>query len=517
MMTLPQLRFAPMKTILTIIFSLTAVVLFGQRKYTSAQIVTIDGTSDASGGDLYHDTTSNVLYIGLMTGKLVAIQNTDNQDLTLTGTTLNLTGDPTGVDISSIDINVYEDDGTLTGNRTMTQANNLMNFSGVTGTSQGLFSTSYLGQILHYQDGANQSAITNISTGINFTLSGNKDFSLNNDPGTLGQVITSSGNNQAPAWSSLDLSRSGNILSFTNDPTTVDLSSYLDNTDNQDLSLTGNTLSLTNDGTTVDLSAYLDNSDNQDLSLTGNTLSLTNDGTTVDLSSYLDNTDNQTLSYTNSNPDDNINTLQIQGSAVFNIDDNHLGTNNQTLTGARVVTMSGSSLTFDGTQDVIIEADGDVGIGTITPGAKLDVDNGSVRFSDYGIGTYLESLPAVNDAVHHLAVAANGDIVETNTVKASKIFYPPAIVIDVSTVSTGESIDLYQEYVNRFGSPTLSSPSAPGAIPTYLRSELFYYVTDLDTNVFSNYTLDDNGNFNYDVASVPSGNCTFINVVFVVK
>lgn len=35
----------------------------------------------------------------------------------------------------------------------------------------------------------------------------------------------------------------------------------------------------------------------QDLSLTGNTLSLTSDASTVDLSSYLDNTDNQTLSY----------------------------------------------------------------------------------------------------------------------------------------------------------------------------------------------------------------------------
>ncbi len=34
-------------------------------------------------------------------------------------------------------------------------------------------------------------------------------------------------------------------------------------------------------------------SDNQDLGLTGNSLSLTNDATPVDLSPYLDNTDNQ--------------------------------------------------------------------------------------------------------------------------------------------------------------------------------------------------------------------------------
>ena len=93
---------------------------------------------------------------------------------------------------------------------------------------------------------------------------------------------------------------SGNTLelSLENDgqtDRTVDLSDYLDNTDNQDLSLTGNSLSLTNDATPVDLSSYLDNTDNQDLSLTGNSLSLTNDATPVDLSSYLDNTDDQTV------------------------------------------------------------------------------------------------------------------------------------------------------------------------------------------------------------------------------
>ena len=47
-------------------------------------------------------------------------------------------------------------------------------------------------------------------------------------------------------------------------------------TDNQDLTLTGNTLSLTNDPTTVDLSPYLDNTDAQTLSINANTLSISN-------------------------------------------------------------------------------------------------------------------------------------------------------------------------------------------------------------------------------------------------
>jgi hypothetical protein len=98
----------------------------------------------------------------------------------------------------------------------------------------------------------------------------------------------------------------------------------------QDLDLTGNDLTITNNGsaTTIDLSTYLDNTDTQltevevdayvsnngyltaftevdgditneiqDLNLTGNDLTITNNvtATTVDLSGYLDNTDNQNL------------------------------------------------------------------------------------------------------------------------------------------------------------------------------------------------------------------------------
>ncbi len=89
------------------------------------------------------------------------------------------------------------------------------------------------------------------------------------------------------------LTLAGNILDISNG-NNVDLSLYLDNTDNQDLTLAGNTLSLTNDGTTIDLSGYLDNTDDQTVDqfdLTGATLnlSLENDGVapfSVDLSSF---------------------------------------------------------------------------------------------------------------------------------------------------------------------------------------------------------------------------------------
>jgi hypothetical protein len=46
-------------------------------------------------------------------------------------------------------------------------------------------------------------------------------------------------------------------LSLSGDNTTVNLSGYLDNTDNQDLSLSGNTLSLSGDATSVNLAPYM--------------------------------------------------------------------------------------------------------------------------------------------------------------------------------------------------------------------------------------------------------------------
>ena len=73
----------------------------------------------------------------------------------------------------------------------------------------------------------------------------------------------------------------------------MDLSSLLDNTDDQNLTLAGNSLSI-EDGNSVDLSGYLDNTDDQNLTLAGNTLSI-EDGNSVDLSGFV-STDDQNIS-----------------------------------------------------------------------------------------------------------------------------------------------------------------------------------------------------------------------------
>ncbi len=169
--------------------------------------------------------------------------------------------------------------------------------------------------------------------------------------------------------------------------------------------------------------------------------------------------------------------------------------------------------------DIALMPSGNLGIGTRAPAARLDVDGGSVRFSDYGGGTYLdaatETVPA--SATYMLGVEADGDVVSMNTAKSAKIFYPPALVIDASTTGTGFTIDLHDEYLTRFGMPAVSSTGAPTAIPTYAEDELFYYVTDFDSNVFSGVQIDANGMMTFNVDTVPTDNCSVMNVVFVVK
>ncbi|MCF8222647.1 MAG: hypothetical protein K9J25_05825 [Bacteroidales bacterium] len=88
-----------------------------------------------------------------------------------------------------------------------------------------------------------------------------------------------------PANEIQDLSLSGNTLSLTLDPTSVDMSSYLDNTDDQTLSLSSNILAIEN-GNSVSLAAYLDNTDQQGISLSGNTLSISGSSSTADFSKY---------------------------------------------------------------------------------------------------------------------------------------------------------------------------------------------------------------------------------------
>jgi len=118
---------------------------------------------------------------------------------------------------------------------------------------------------------------------------------------------------------------------------TIDLSSFLDNTDNQtfdQVSINGSNqllLSLEDDGQAthvLDLSGYLDNTDNQTfdiVQLSGSNLelSLEDDGLgthVIDLSSFLDNTDDQTLDVAQLTGNNLELSLEDDGQATHSID-----------------------------------------------------------------------------------------------------------------------------------------------------------------------------------------------------
>jgi hypothetical protein len=457
---------------------------------------------------------------------------TDNQvvdTFSLTSNILSISLEDDGetaktIDLSGYldDINIYEDNGTLTANRTIATGGFSLQFSHLgnvttfdpsgtdltissTLTADVSISSNSKTLDLSVTPGSSADALITADNGIDDLIITNTNTTAGSDLqlGTSNETkltIASTGqlNLKEYGTGTFDDSSPSRLLGVQSDGDIVDVDPNGVGTDDQvidTLSLNANTLSLSLEGDgeaakTVDLSSFLDNTDDQvvdDFSISSNTLSLSleNDGQpaqTVDLSPYLDD----------------VNLYDDDGS----------------LSGNRTVTLNGNNLTFDGTGtgDVTIESDGDVGIGDTTPDARLDVEGGSVRFSDYGIGTYVDS-----NAAYIAGIDTLGNIIELNTFKNTKWFYAPAVTIDASSTGSGLTLDLHQEYVNQFTSPSVSSPGAPVNIPYYNESELYYFVTYYDNTILSGLSISSTGVLTYNIDSVPSDNYTVINVVFLIK
>lgn len=96
-------------------------------------------------------------------------------------------------------------------------------------------------------------------------------------------------------------------------------------------------------------------------------------------------------------------------------------------------------------------------------------------------------------------------------------FYMPSVSFDTSVNGTGFSKNLYTLYYNQFKTPAVRSTGAPTAIP-YMpaATDLYYYVTDYDSNVFSNISITASGVMTYNVISNATA-CSYINIIFVLK
>lgn len=98
----------------------------------------------------------------------------------------------------------------------------------------------------------------------------------------------------------------------------------------------------------------------------------------------------------------------------------------------------------------------------------------------------------------------------------NSFFYMPTIGVDASAVVTGQTIDLYDKYKTQFTNPK-KNPAAPVNIPYFTnRTDLYYYITDYDTDVLDNVSIDNNGVMTYDIKA-ESDYDSFMTVVFVIK
>lgn len=100
-------------------------------------------------------------------------------------------------------------------------------------------------------------------------------------------------------------------------------------------------------------------------------------------------------------------------------------------------------------------------------------------------------------------------------------FYMPSIAIDASSVASGQTLDLYEEYKKQFSGATPSqfakSTGAPSTIPYYPTADsLYYYITYYDNNILNINSIDANGKVLYDVLAEAEYS-SFITVVFVIK
>uniref|UniRef100_UPI00374D80DA hypothetical protein n=1 Tax=Spongiimicrobium salis TaxID=1667022 RepID=UPI00374D80DA len=371
--------------------------------------------------------------------------------------------------------------------------------------------------------------------------------------------------------------------------------------DNQQLTLAAGNILTLEDGGTVNLTPFLDNTDNQNL--TGATLNGSNElqidiesgsSATVDLSSLEESADITTnavnlanhiaadgdLSDTNEIQNLSLvgNDLSISGGNTVTLPSNtNIYTDDGTLAASRTLTGGNNSLTFTninalqfssttaqffstgafqlGSTGGVTQISGATGIqlqdNTTVQGnlnvtgtygdSSGDVGTSGQILSSTATGTNWIDIPVDDDQTasevnSDTPVDVDGDGTTEDTVedviqdiapivsKAARIFYPPSIAVDASTNGTF-TIDLHAQYVAQYGTPTVGSAGAPAAVPTYAADELYYYVTFADPTVFdttstsgpTQMTIDADGMLTYTIIGQPADFNALINVVFVVK
>ena len=96
---------------------------------------------------------------------------------------------------------------------------------------------------------------------------------------------------------------------------------------------------------------------------------------------------------------------------------------------------TGFEITYNENNVAYFDENKRFGIGTITPQARLDIEGGNVRFSDYGTGT------VTGTAAKYLAVEADGDVIEVDAPTAANLYSADGTLTGNRTInSTGQTL-----------------------------------------------------------------------------
>ncbi len=294
---------------------------------------------------------------------------------------------------------------------------------------------------IEYNSTSNILAITESGTTHSVVIADETDDLGNNVLNDLSDVSVSPSTGQVLKWdgakwisgadevNNQTLAIIGNVLSIT-DGNSINLSSFLDNTDSQTLNYNSGTgdLSISN-GNTVNLSgissagyntAFQFNSgtltitdnggslnvvipDNvndadadpaneiQIISKNGNTITLSNSGGSFDLSSYLDNTDNQTLTF-------NAGSLSISGGNTVSIPDNVNDADADPANELQTISKNGNTVSLSNGGGSFVDAvdDADNVIGN-EYNTSLSLNGNTLNLTDNG-GTLSVNLAPLSDA-----------------------------------------------------------------------------------------------------------------------
>lgn len=154
----------------------------------------------------------------------------------------------------------------------------------------------------------------------------------------------------------------------------------------------------------------------------------------------------------------------------------------------------------------------------------LDTGGGVLSAIEMNNKTAIKVEVSTNSGTNWIPVAGkllNGFADLKSSLKGQNLnwFFMPSVDLDTSNPdgTTVVTVNLYDYYKAQFSNPAVKSTSAPSKIPNFpAATDLYYYITGYDTNVFTEVAVSDSGVLTYKVKA-PASSSTYMNIIFVLK